>query len=199
MIRHGAVKENSEHRYLGRTDVSLSREGMEELKAKGPYPQIGLLFSSPMKRCLETAAILYPDKSPRIIEEWTEMDFGRFEGKNYLELQGDLEYQAWLDSNGTLAFPQGESREHFLNRCERGLYRMLDQAGSCQEKEETSPAGLLVHGGTIMALVSRFYGGDYFDYQVGNGEGYRGILVRQGKTLRIRGLEKIESEKWKIR
>ncbi len=39
-----------------------------------------------MKRCLETAQILYPGQTPIIIPEWTEMDFGAFEGHNYQEL-----------------------------------------------------------------------------------------------------------------
>ncbi len=195
MLRHGATEENREHRYLGRTDVSLSREGMEALRKNGPYPKLGALFSGPMKRCRETAAILYPDLRPGIIEPWTEMDFGRFERKNYAELQGDPEYQAWIDSGGKLPFPGGESREAFLDRCEKGLWQMIDEAAGSRTGEEKGPVGLVVHGGTIMALLSRFYGGDYFDYQVKNGEGYRGILVRQGKKLRIRKLEKMEYEK----
>lgn len=32
--------------------------------------------------------------------------------------------------------------------------------------------GIIVHGGTIMALLSKYCGGDYYDYHVGNGRGY---------------------------
>ena len=35
----------------------------------------------------------------------------------------------------------------------------------------------VVHGGTIMALLSHFTGGEYFDYQAKCGQGYSGILV----------------------
>ena len=126
-IRHGATKANKEHRYLGTTDESLSLEGvraLEKEKCAGSYPDVDYLMSSPMKRCLETAEILYPYKEPIIIPEWMEMDFGAFEGKNYLDLQDDERYQAWIDSDGMLPFPEGESRKMFIKRCEQGLYRM---------------------------------------------------------------------------
>ena len=32
--------------------------------------------------------------------------------------------------------------------------------------------GMIVHGGTIMSLLSLYGGKDYFDYQVPNGRGY---------------------------
>ena len=66
------------------------------------------------------------------------MDFGEFEGKNYIELQKDPNYQAWIDSNGTLPFPGGESREAFIKRCEQGFYRMLvGIKGSLLKMDET--------------------------------------------------------------
>lgn len=176
LIRHGETNANREHRYLGRTDEALSGEGICKLKqnkAFHKYPQADLLFTSPMRRCKETAAILYPQLCPTVISEWTEMDFGAFEGRNYEELKKDERYQAWIDSGGTLPFPEGESREQFALRCERGFRRALERIDSeGKAAPEPKTVVMLVHGGTIMALLSRFYGGDYFDYQVPNGEGY---------------------------
>ena len=83
-IRHGRTPANKEHRYLGKTDESLSLEGIEALrqeKAEKIYPEIDYLFASPMKRCIETADILYPGKVPILVPQWKEMDFGLFEGK----------------------------------------------------------------------------------------------------------------------
>jgi len=54
------------------------------------------------------------------VPEWTEMDFGAFEGHNYQELSGDPAYQRWIDSGGTLPFPEGESREEFIRRSVAG-------------------------------------------------------------------------------
>lgn len=184
LVRHGAVEGNTEHRYIGRTDVALSREGRRQLqREKGAYPSAQYLFSSPMRRCVETAEILYPAQRIIQIPEWMEIDFGRFEGKNYQELQSDKEYQAWIDSGGTLPFPEGESREGFTVRCGLGFDRLCSflQEQKCLEKQGCLSVAV-VHGGTIMALLSSFCGGDYFSYQVKNGEGYLcTIESREGK------------------
>ena len=85
LIRHGATLSNKEGRYLGKTDEALSPEGicgLEKSVADRSYSTADVLFSGPMKRCLETAQILYPGQTPIIIPEWTEMDFGAFEGHN---------------------------------------------------------------------------------------------------------------------
>ncbi len=66
LIRHGATLSNKEGRYLGKTDEALSPEGIGMLKKAvtgGNYPTADLLFSGPMKRCLETAQILYPGQT----------------------------------------------------------------------------------------------------------------------------------------
>ncbi|SHO44197.1 histidine phosphatase family protein [Anaerocolumna xylanovorans] len=174
LIRHGETPSNTLKRYLGKTDEDLSEAGIEKLlleKEKGKYPKADILFSSPMKRCIQTAEILYGCKKPVIIEEWREIDFGRFEGKNYKELNGDADYQAWIDSNGELPFPEGESREEFLQRCQKGLQKAV--AGLVREERETPvTAAAVVHGGNIMALLSACHGGNYYDYQCKNAEGY---------------------------
>lgn len=180
LIRHGATNGNREHRYVGRTNEELSAVGREELlryKGLRRYPAVDRLFCSPMRRCLQTAELLYPQLPPVLIPEWTEMDFGAFEGKNHLELQGDRRYQEWIDSNGTLPFPQGESREEFIRRCDRGWKRVLAELKKPQRlpypgHTPSGAAGAVVHGGTIMALLSRYGAGDYFDHQVENGGGY---------------------------
>lgn len=173
MIRHGVTPSNKEHRYLGRTDEGLSMEGERALQeARDTYPSVDYLFASPMKRCVQTARILYPKQEIFVIPDWVETDFGDFEGKNYVELMDNEYYQKWIDSNGTLPFPNGESREDFIERCKQGFYKMLLQLKSQNHMNITMTAGLVIHGGTIMSLLSTFCGGEYFDYQVGGGQGY---------------------------
>lgn len=195
-IRHGATRSNKEHRYLGRTDEPLSEEGraaLQRAKAEGCYPAASYVFASPMRRCLETAKILYPEAKPIVIPQWREMDFGAFEGKNYIELQKDARYQAWIDSNGTLPFPEGESREQFISRCAEGFADMCRQLSGRKPETFSETVSLIVHGGTIMALLSSFCGGDYFSYQVSNAGGYLGRLELGGEEPKITDLRKIVS------
>ena len=170
LIRHGKTKSNQEHRYLGKKEESLSKDGileLQEYKKQNSYPTVSHVFCSPMKRCIETAGILYPDKAIVVILEWEEMDFGDFEGKNYIELQEDERYQKWIDSNGTLPFPNGESKEEFTKRCKSGFDRMLRLLAQNMKVNSKSESiknskdiiAAIVHGGTIMALLSSYYGG----------------------------------------
>ena len=191
-IRHGATSSNKEHRYLGKTDESLSDEGRAALlkkKEEKKYPELSVVFASPMKRCLETVQLLYPEALVIVIPEWEEMDFGEFEGKNYLDLKDDARYQEWIDSHGTLPFPNGESREEFIGRCENGLAKIHKYLVQ-RSKRMPDEIGIVVHGGTIMAILSSLCKGEYFDYQVGNGEGYKLIC-----SLTEDGFENIELEK----
>ncbi len=178
-IRHGITASNREHRYLGKTDEPLDEAGIQQIKqaaGSGIYDRAKniKIYSSPLCRCIQTAKIIFPDVEPKLVEDFSEMDFGEFELKNYEELSSDTRYrdtyQAWIDSGGTLAFPGGESREEFIERCVRGF----EQTIAALEGNDT--AVFVVHGGTIMAIMSHYCGGDYFDYQVKTGCGYSCVI-----------------------
>ncbi len=170
LIRHGKTYGNTLGRYIGMTDEPLCAEGREELKAFR-YPMPEELFASPLKRCLETAAILFPGQEIHLAPALRECAFGEFENKNYKELSDNPAYQAWIDSGGTLPFPGGERREDFERRCREGFLEIFDSL-------KTSPAkriAFVVHGGTIMSILSAYAGGkqDFYHWQVKNGEGFR--------------------------
>ena len=209
-IRHGMTRANEEHRYLGKTDEPLSEKGirfLQEKKKKSFFNAPEFLYASPMKRCVQTAEILFRRK-PVLIPEWKEMDFGQFEGKNYEELKDNPDYQKWIDSNGTLPFPGGESREQFIRRSMEGFDRMMSDILKRSEKNtgiqnDTDtrylksnrgteiPVVTVVQGGTIMAVLSSLTGGEYFDFQVKNGEGYETVLEWIQGRWKITSLTKI--------
>ena len=67
LIRHALTQGNLEGRYIGQTDEPLCKEGIEQLEAMKndygyPYPDV--VFTSSLKRCVETTKIIYPDKNP---------------------------------------------------------------------------------------------------------------------------------------
>ena len=189
LIRHGATASNKRHAYLGKTDEPLSNGGGAQIlsyKDAGIYPAPCndlLIFSSPLLRCLQTKDLLYPDNLAILIPEWTEMDFGRFVGKNYQELNGDPDYQRWIDSGGTLPFPGGESREELMERSIQGFSDMMTLVAERMEeqKKRKIPVSAVLHGGNIMSIMSRLTGEDYFDFQIKNGEEVH--LIFQGDQL----------------
>ena len=165
LVRHGKTAGNLEGRYIGsRTDEPLCEEGIHALEEKvreGTYPPVDLVYASPMIRCRQTAKILWPKFTDfsqiQYVQNLQECDFGAFENKNYQELSGNAEYQAWIDSNGTLPFPGGESNEAFRKRCCQAFQRITEGLQKQEEKTgQTLRAAVVVHGGTIMAILERF-------------------------------------------
>lgn len=199
LIRHGKTPSNREHRYLGVTEEALSGEGRKQLEIlaeKDILKKPWLLFISPMLRCQESAGILFPGRKAYPIEEWREMNFGAYEGKNYEDLKNDSYYQKWIDSNGTLSFPEGESQQEYIKRCHRGLLtatKIIQKEIAENQITESQPRNVtaVVHGGTIMALLHILAGGNYFDYQVKNGGGYCCKLRLCGEEWKLDSFEEI--------
>ena len=192
LIRHGATAGNERGCYIGKTDEPLSEAGTAaiwERVKRGIYPSADILLISPMLRCRQTAEVIFPGQKQHPISLWREMDFGEFEGKNYQELNGDIRYQRWIDSGGTISFPGGESREEFCRRVTKGMEQALGLIQEQSRQKRDISVAAVVHGGTIMALLSSYCGGDYYDYQCANGEGY--VTCRKPDGNWIDG-EKIE-------
>ena len=194
---HGATNGTRAHRYVGSTDEALLPEGENALEALLESPAFGQVqgeakqvYVSPLVRCRQTAELLFPELSQIAVPGLRECDFGAFEYKNYEELNGNPEYQKWIDSYGACGFPGGETKEEFTERCGKAFLQVIHST----EEERLL---FVVHGGTIMALLDAFSSphGDYYDWQVKNGEGFRGILVEEvGKKVRIEEITEMCAE-----
>lgn len=176
-IRHLATPGNEKRQYIGRTDEPLSDRAVTAFRKQQagleavPYPQIQRLTASPMKRCVRTAELIWPGVPVRVDPLLRECDFGRFEGKTYEDLKDEPAYIRWMESGGMTAFPEGESQEAFRARCELGVRKWIRR----WIEEGAERAAFAVHGGTIMAALSRLAEGEhsFYDWQAGNGCGYR--------------------------
>lgn len=203
-IRHGKTNGNLEKRYIGRkTDESLSEEGAAELKKlaskyayyiyyginepsqiEDSFPKIDMditdssvrLYSGAMKRCRETMELLFPLKEFETLNNLTEIDFGDFEGKNYKELSDNSDYQKWIDSNGTIAFPNGESREEFISRTVNAFICSIRDDLKKADIQNKDTLVFVCHGGNIMAFLSYLTGRDYFDFMSDPGDGYEVLI-----------------------
>lgn len=164
-----------------RTDILCDKSAIVGNPTAKPCEESGknavgnlTVYVSPYLRAKQTADILFPGIKQVEIAEFAECRFGAFEYKNYAELNGNADYQRFIDSGGTTAFPGGESRAEFKERVMRGFDKMLAAV------EESQPYTIVVvaHGGTIMALMDQLSEPhkDYFDWQVKPGEGVAGIL-----------------------
>lgn len=171
LIRHLPTPGNEKRQYIGRTDESLSEAAVETFLCQHrTYPEAERILASPMKRCVETARLIYPGVQAEMEAELRECDFGEFEGKCYEQLKDEPAYREWLDSGGRTAFPGGESQEEFRERCVRGMKKQIRRL----LKEEVHSAAFLVHGGTIMAVMEQLAEErkEFYCWQVKNGDGF---------------------------
>ena len=173
LIRHGRTEGNLKKRYIGTTDEPLvpGEEERIRLLAK-KLPAMDLVFSSPLLRCRQSAEALTGTQG-RLIPALRECDFGLFENKNYLELSGVKAYQDWIDSGGTLPFPDGESVEGFKERCVSGFREVLE----ISRRQRAERVLLAVHGGTVMSIMEAFGRPErsYYDWHVENACGYSAL------------------------
>lgn len=153
LIRHAQCEGADLGKYIGHTDAPLSEEGKAELMQMSedyiyPYPQV--VFSSPLKRCTETASILFPDKDPIIIDGLIECNFGEFENKSAEELAGNEDFSGWLEGkNGP---PFGETSKDFGKR----IYTTFEKIADGMMKSGVFEAAIVTHGGVIGAILSAF-------------------------------------------
>ena len=170
-FRNGSTVCENKKQYIGVTDVKLSTNGineLESLKQKYDYLNPVLVFSSPLKRCTDTAKNIFPDKKIVVIPELSECNFGEFEGKTPDELIDDMRYTDFI-RHGSAA-PGGESQEDFSRRVCAAFGRIVRD----MMKSGVEETAVCTHGGVIMLLLSVFGlpRANMFEWQCKAGEGY---------------------------
>jgi len=191
LIRHGTTQGNLERRFIGILDVDLAPQGEALARRVGPtLPAVERVYRSPLKRCRQTAELLWPGVAESVIDELRETDFGPFEGKNHEELKDDPLYQSWLKNPDFSRIPVGESAQAVVERVSAGLKRVAEDAG----QRGLSLAGVVSHGGALMGLLSRYGRPErsYYDWMCPNCGGFRVRL--NPDTLELTVLEALPGD-----
>lgn len=170
LIRHGRTEANEKRLYCGSTDLSLSENGAEELKAlhyEDQIPKSCTFITSGMKRTEQTLEILFGNVSHRADPHFREIDFGVFEMKGYEELKNRVDYQAWISGDNEKNIPpEGESGEQMLKRVREGIKELQKLEGDIV---------LIAHGGVIAAMMSVLFPEEKksrYEWQPKPGHGY---------------------------
>jgi len=149
-IRHGETAANREGQYIGTTDLPITMESADALEAlckDGVYPEVGAVYSSPLRRCQQTAILIYPGKEIVPVPNLSEYDFGEFEGKTAAELEGTEDYMNWISGKAECP-PKGETTKDFTVRICVGLRQVVEDMLT----HNISSAAVVTHGGVIMSL-----------------------------------------------
>lgn len=133
VIRHGSTKLNGESgddKMRGWLDIPLSNEGKKEAfdtaeRLKQLPIRSNNLYSSPLKRALQTATPISSETGSTIIptnslKDW---NIGEFEGKNVKDVLPLVHH--FLD-NPSLTVPNGESYSSFYDRVQPFLKNLVE-------------------------------------------------------------------------
>ena len=150
LIRHGLEKPEGVIRYVGKTDLPLTSRGREQIKqldGRGIYPYAQRLYSSPLKRCVETLGIIYPDNEIFTVDNLSECDFGEFENKTAEELKELPAFSDWLSGGCP---PGGETTDEFVKRSVVAFAKTVEEI----MRDKVTDSVFCLHGGNIMAILS---------------------------------------------
>lgn len=155
LLRHGNTVGNSHERFHGCADVALSDEGREQLRAAGRELRrevFDLVVASPLRRSWEGAAMVSGGARVRLVPEFREIDFGRWEGltAEEIEARDPVLYRAWREKAADFEFPGGEPRGAFRARVAAG-FAALEQSGA-------KNALAVLHKGVIRAIAEPLLG-----------------------------------------
>lgn len=150
-FRHGLTYGNVEGHMCGRTDTLVCRQGWEELyhlKENYEYPQVERVYASPAIRCRETASVLFPGQTPKIVDNFWEMDFGEWEDVP-VDCSEGAGFEKWLAQDSDCGFPEGESILECRFRAMAAVTRVIKE---CREEGLTRVA-VIAHGEVLGCLM----------------------------------------------
>lgn len=181
LVRHGQTELNQKHRLLGRTDVPLNETGISQAQAVAALFQknsvvFDAVYSSPLKRAVQTAKILAPNAPVITDERLIEMDYGPFEGMN-LHRPSVKVIPFFLDFAHT---PAPEGMEPLESVKERTL-AFLQEFCCTDETILISTHAIAMKG--ILENLTPSSNGSYWSKHIGNCEIYAFGWTKEGFSV----------------
>jgi probable phosphoglycerate mutase len=177
LVRHGATQLTAEDRFSGAVGVDLSDDGrwqVQQLARRLSREAITAVYSSPLSRTVETAAILAEPHglAPLKREGLCEISHGRWEGLTRAEVGERFpgEYEAWETDPLTFAPQGGESGLAVLARA-------LPVVRSIVVDHPGQRVIVVSHKATLRLIMSSLLGFD--------GRGYRDRLDQSPACLNV--------------
>jgi alpha-ribazole phosphatase len=160
LVRHGVTAFNDARKFMGHSDLAMSEIGyrqVERLRDRLVGQKIDAVYSSDLKRTLDTAEIILAGRKVEIVPcpELRECYYGDCEGLTFQEISSNYPDVAEKCINFTLEleFPEGESFRDFIERASGFLDRLENHARS-------DTILITSHNGPLKVLVLRLLGID---------------------------------------
>ena len=123
LVRHGETVWNVEKIYRGRADVNLDEVGIKQAELLGKYLsnwELEAIYSSPLRRALDTATIItrYQKIGTHIAEGLVDFDYGEWQSLPEQEAKRlyPTLHKEWHNNPHKVRMPGGESLEDVRRR-----------------------------------------------------------------------------------
>lgn len=162
-VRHGETDGNRDRQYIGRTDLPLNDNGLQQAEATGKALSripIHRVYYSPYQRTLQTAEIIMKHQPTLLTTGWhadprlAELHFGRWEGLTFNRIEQtdkDLLW-SWYDDPWNLSPPKGESVRDLDARLTEWVEAALGEARAA----DTQNFLIVTHGGPLRWLLAKY-------------------------------------------
>ena len=152
-IRHYKTNLNN-GTYLGqRRDPGIDKS----ITSYPKHESASMVYSSPMRRCLETTEYIWKDKEIVTDDRLLEFDYGKAEGLSYEQLLSHYpELPTGWENGEDPKFPNGENTRGVFNR----LNSFLDDLEIFSDNNESDPIFIVTHNGVLRCLLGKAFGLD---------------------------------------
>lgn len=148
LIRHGETSWSLSGRHTGRTDIPLTRHGVEQasmLARRIARKSFSVVLTSPLARARETCGLAGHFAGAHIDADLAEWDYGLYEGRTREEIRREVpDWTIWAGP-----VPGGETLEQVGERVDRVLARVRGMSGD---------VALFAHGHVLRVLAARWLG-----------------------------------------
>jgi len=174
IIRHGETDYNKENRYLGGIDIALNQNGIfqaKQLAKKVADLNVQIIFSSPLKRAIETTEIIKAKNNCEIIidDHFIERSVGVYEGLTKDEAKA--KYPDLYANNITRIFDDAPPNGETINDVLKRVYDGLDNI----KKQNKFSRIMIVTHAFVAKTINKYFNPriseqEFFDFVLDNSE-----------------------------
>src|SRR5260370_5166179 len=129
LVRHGHVPGIAPEWFWGRADIEVTERGVAEARKTAKWIarvwQPTIVYTSPLKRCMDTAAAIAEKSkvSVEILPSLNDIDYGEWLWRTHDAIAEECPelYQRWRKAPHLIRIPRGESLQQRVSRAADAL------------------------------------------------------------------------------
>ena len=186
LVRHGLAEATGDRLYGTTPGIHLSDEGRsqaERLAERLSRVKLSAVYSSPLERCLETAAPVASQRGldVQILADLGEVDYGSWTGRTFASLRRTALWRRVHQLPSSVRFPGGESLTEVQDRA----VRAVEEIGANHPRDVVA---VISHGDVIRLLLAHYAGihMDLFHRLVADRASVSAVTVGEGVPRVVR-------------